>query len=496
MQRHRSTVAAPVRRFMFVISLACAFTVGSAAWFSGPQFPSRVDAAMFPAGRFDVAVLPPAVVHVQTALSVETAGQPAAAVDRDAPAASSEALPPADAADYAMAETIEVRKGDTLIDLLVEAGIDHGEAIAAIDALEDVFAPRELKPGQEITINLNLAARVPEDSLDVQLAGLSLQPSVERDVLVRRSDEGAFIAEAVDRPLTHRTVLGAGAIESSLFEAGQDAAVPVEILSRVIKAFSYDVDFQREIQPGDRFAIVYERFEDEDGRLARTGDVRYASLTVSGELKEIFRFEPADGVADFFNAKGESVRKALLRTPLDVIRITSKFGMRKHPILGYSKMHKGIDFAASSGTPIFAAGDGKLLKIGRAGGYGNYIQIRHNSQYATAYAHMSRFAKGLKQRSKVRQGDVIGYVGTTGNSTGSHLHYEVLVNGKQINPMNVKLTGRKLDGKDLERFQAAMADINALRRSLGEAVLMAKGERRCTPDQTEPCDAASDTAGQ
>jgi murein DD-endopeptidase MepM/ murein hydrolase activator NlpD len=250
------------------------------------------------------------------------------------------------------------------------------------------------------------------------------------------------------------------------------------MMTQVIKAFSYDVDFEREIQPGDRFEVVYERYEDEHGRLARSGNLLYAALVQNGVAKEIFRFEDSEGHIDIYNARGESVRKELLRTPLDIVRITSKFGMRKHPVLGYSKMHKGVDFAASTGTPIFAAGDGVIVKRGKQRGYGNYIQIKHNSKYATAYAHMSRFAKGLKQGSKVHQGDVIGYVGSTGMATGPHLHYEVLVDGTQINPTTVKLAGRKLQGKDLRRFEALKADMKALRRTLAHQTLIARNQDR------------------
>ena len=204
----------------------------------------------------------------------------------------------------------------------------------------------------------------------------------------------------------------------------------------------------------------------------------YAALIQGDTAKEIYRFEPEDGTPDFYNAKGESVRKELLRTPLDVVRITSTFGMRMHPILGYSRMHKGVDFAASTGTPIFAAGDGVIVILGNQRGYGNYIRIKHNAQYATAYAHMSRFAAGLQQGSKVRQGEVIGYVGSTGMATGPHLHYEVLVGGTQINPMSVKLAGRKLDGKELRRFEALKTEIGQLRKSLTNDVLVAGNQDR------------------
>jgi murein DD-endopeptidase MepM/ murein hydrolase activator NlpD len=373
-------------------------------------------------------------------------------------------------------KVVEVQKGDTLLDILLGSGVSQSDAAAAIDALTDVFKPKDLKPGQAITLDVN---RLPPDSpgdVGVELASLSLQPSLERDVVVKRDDGGSFVASAIQHPLERINALAGGIIDSSLFEAGQDAAVPVDVMAQVVKAFSYDVDFQREVQPGDRFEILYERYEDEKGRLARSGNVLYAALILSGTTKEIYRYEPQDGVADFFNAQGESIRKDLLRTPLDVIRITSSFGMRKDPILGYSKMHRGVDFAASIGTPIFAAGNGVIARIGQVNGYGNYIQIKHNTQYATAYGHMSRFAGGLHAGSKVRQGDVIGYVGMTGRATGPHLHYEVLVNGSQINPMSVKLAGHKLDGKDLRRFEVLKADLKTLRRDLGSPVLVARSQ--------------------
>jgi murein DD-endopeptidase MepM/ murein hydrolase activator NlpD len=441
----------------------------------GSAMPSRVEADLA-----DTALA--ATPEAPTVPPIE--GQPAAGALANIEPAASAPLPEPGPSSGLLTQTVEVEKGDTLIDLLTRHGIGRTEAVGAITALEEVFAPRELMPGQEITLNFNLSDSMRRDDIEAQLASLSLQPSVERDVLVKRSEDGGFVAEAIDRPLTQHTVLAGATIDSSLFEAGAEAAIPIPVLSEVIKAFSYDVDFQREIQPGDSFQVIYERYEDEDGNLARTGQVLYAALTQSDATKEIFRFEPKDGAADFFNAKGESIRKALLRTPLDVIRITSTFGLRKHPILGYSRMHKGVDFAGAVGTPIFAAGDGVIAQIGKNRGYGNYIRIKHNTQYATAYGHMSRFAKGLKQGSKVRQGDVIGFVGATGLATGPHLHYEVLVNGAQINPMNVKLAGRKLDGKELKRFEGLKQQIEAMRQKLGDAVLVAKRPSGCPAENT------------
>jgi murein DD-endopeptidase MepM/ murein hydrolase activator NlpD len=403
--------------------------------------------------------------------------EPGPAIAAVAPPSAEETAPVPEPA-LPVVKVVQVARGDTLIDILLGSGVARDDAVGAIDALDDVFRPRDLKPGQEITLGFDPYGHHPAEEGALQLASLALQPSVERDVVVNRNDTGGFVAQAIDRPLALKVALAGGTIDSSLFEAGQDAAIPVDILSQTIKAFSYDVDFQREIQPGDRFEIVYERYEDDRGQLARSGNVLYAALIQGDTTKEIYRFEPEDGVADFYNAKGENVRKELLRTPLDVVRITSTFGMRMHPILGYSKMHKGVDFAASTGTPIFAAGDGVIAILGNQRGYGNYIRIKHNAQYATAYGHMSRFAADLRQGSKVRQGEVIGYVGSTGMATGPHLHYEVLVDGTQINPMSVKLAGRKLDGKELRRFEALKAEIRQLRRNLTTDVLIAGNQDR------------------
>ena len=403
--------------------------------------------------------------------------EPPLAVATVAPVPAEETAATADPASPVV-KVVRVEKGDTLIDILLASGVARDDAVQAIDALDGVFRPKDLKPGQEITLGLDEFGRHPVEDGTLQLTSLSLQPSVARDVIVNRNDSGGFVAETIDRPLELTLALAGGTIESSLFEAGQDAAVPINILSQTIKAFSYDIDFQREIQRGDRFEIVYERYEDERGDLARTGSVLYAALLQNGVAKQIYRFQPEDGASDYYNAKGENIRKELLRTPLDVVRITSTFGMRRHPILGYSKMHKGVDFAATTGTPIFAAGDGVIAILGKQRGYGNYIRLKHSAQYATAYAHMSRFTKGLRQGSKVSQGDVIGYVGSTGMATGPHLHYEVLVAGTQINPMSVKLAGRKLDGKELRRFEALKAEIKQLRKNLASRVLLARNQGR------------------
>ncbi|MGH6940819.1 peptidoglycan DD-metalloendopeptidase family protein [Hypericibacter sp.] len=408
----------------------------------------------------------------------------------EAPVAGDDADPASPSA--AIAQTVQVQRGDTLITVLVNAGVSHDDAYSAIEALQDLFAPKDLRPGQEIALTFSAPEKQHQGPIDFQLVSLSLQPSVDRDLQVTRALDGGFTAFAIDKPLTHRNVAVRGEIHSSLFEAAQDAGVPVAIISAAIKALSYDVDFQRDIQPGDTFEFVFDRLDDEDGNLAKPGDLLYASITLSGKTYELYRYEMSDGFVDYFNPKGESVRKALLRTPVDGARITSGYGMRNHPILGYSTMHKGVDFGAPTGTPIFAAGDGVITKIGPFSSYGNYMQIKHNATYATAYAHISRFAKGLHVGSRVHQGDIIAYVGATGRATGPHLHFEVLVNGSQVNPTSVKLpSGSKLAGNDLKKFKAALGEMIALKEQLeAEQIQTAEGTVQ-SPD----CSAAPNYKG-
>ncbi|MBI3451798.1 MAG: M23 family metallopeptidase, partial [Rhodospirillales bacterium] len=371
-------------------------------------------------------------------------------------------------------QNIQVRSGDTLLDLLVNAGVSRAEAHEAVGALRNVFDPRELRPGQEITLTFGPLPSSPEQSA---LIGANLAARADRDINLSRDGDGRFTALRRDKALTRELVRAGGTVRSSLFEAGSNAGVPGTVMVELIRAFSYDVDFQRDIQPDDAFELVFERFSDEQGRPVKDGDVLYGALTLGGKTKQIYRYALSDGFVDFYNERGESVRKALLRTPIDGARLTSRFGNRMHPILGYSAMHKGADFGAVTGTPIQAAGDGTVEQAAWNGAYGYYVRLRHNAEYATAYAHLSRFAANLRPGQKIRQGQVIGYVGATGRVTGPHLHYEVLRRGTQINPMSVQLpTGRKLDGVQLAKFQAARAEIDIRISSLPVRARLARAE--------------------
>jgi murein DD-endopeptidase MepM/ murein hydrolase activator NlpD len=376
----------------------------------------------------------------------------------------------AESAPAAIGRSVEVRRGDTLMALLVDAGADRQDAHRAITAMQKVYSPRKIKPGQSIHVSFSARdaaadAAGSEDRPPLELVSLRLQASPEQDIQVARAAaEDSFVARAVERPLTRHVTGRRGRIESSLFVAGQEADIPVPIMIDLIRAYSFDVDFQREIQTGDGFELVYENYYDRAGALAKTGDIIYAALTLSGTRLELYRFTPKSGRTDYFDASGQSARKTLMRTPIDGARITSGYGRRKHPILGYTKMHRGTDFAAPRGTPVYAAGDGVIELAGRKNGYGKYIRIRHNSTYKTAYAHLNGYAKTTRRGRRVKQGQVIGYVGSTGRVTGPHLHYEVMVNGRQANPLKIRLpSGEKLKGGELEAFQAARTEIERLR---------------------------------
>jgi murein DD-endopeptidase MepM/ murein hydrolase activator NlpD len=361
-------------------------------------------------------------------------------------------------ADSSPVKQARIMRGDTLTSVLVKAGVELADAHNAITALSEHLNVRRLREGQEIELTFgqdNTPASEPT------LQAIRLQSEVEHAVTVARRDDGSFSSaiEAIKLD-THATRAG-GEISDSLYSAMQKAGVPHGVISEFIRIYSWDVDFQREIQPGDSFEVFFDRFEDEGGEMVKTGPLLYAGLTLSGKPHALYLYTASDdGNADYYDELGHSARKALLKTPIDGARLTSGFGARTHPILGYTKMHKGLDFGAAKGTPIHAAGDGTVEEAGPKGAYGNYVRIRHTGTFATAYAHMNGFGKGIKKGTRVRQGDVIGYVGTTGRSTGPHLHYEVLKEAKQVDPRGLKMpTGRQLAGKEMNSFKTALNGI-------------------------------------
>ncbi len=369
---------------------------------------------------------------------------------------------------------VKVGKGDTLSSILIDAGVPTFEAQDAISAIKAVYNPRRLQAGQQVTLTFgpksngksNGGHKVDGNGANGNdrhkpiFQSLNLSASVDRKVGVNRGEDGIFSSHEVKRELKKKMVRAGGAIHTSLAQATTAQGIPRNVLAEMVGAFSYDVDFQRDIQNNDAFEVMFEGLYDNKDQFVRNGKIMFATLTLSGVRMPVYRYKNSNGMTEFYNEKGQSVQKALLRTPVDGARLSSRYGKRRHPILGYTRMHRGADFAANKGTPIKAAGNGVIGQAGRNGAYGHYIKIRHNSEYSTAYAHLSRYKKGVHAGKRVKQGEIIGYVGSTGRSTGPHLHFEVIRHGKRINPLSVKLpSGTKLAGKELKKFLALVNDI-------------------------------------
>ncbi len=344
-------------------------------------------------------------------------------------------------------KTVKISAGDRLIDILLANGLDNKQAMAVVEALQRIYDPRKLRVGQVINFHIW------RDDKTVQLRNLLVKLSPLQEIHIKFQDT-KFIANKVSVPTSKIMVRAGGTINSSFYQAAADAGLSAQLIVKLTKIFSYDVDFQRDIRPGQRLDVLFEELVDESGDSLLQQDIKYAALHIGGKKIEIYHYRDKSGTVDYYHPNGESIRKALIKTPVNGARISSGFGMRRHPVLGYSRVHKGIDFAAPRGTPVYAAGDGIIQKAKRNGGYGNYIKIRHNGTYSTAYAHLQRFAKGIRPGKRVKQGDVIAYVGSTGRSTGPHLHYEILKHNKQVNPRKVKFrTGRVLRGTELAAFR-------------------------------------------
>lgn len=355
---------------------------------------------------------------------------------------------------------VSVLRNETLSGVLDRIGAPREEANGAVFAASQLIDLRGMRPGDDVTAWLETDAEGA-----VRLMGVSLRPEAETQVLVSRGLDGTWTPHELKAKLSPGISYVAGDVDQSIYQTATGLGAGDQQVVDYADIFGYDIDFQREVRTGDRFGMLYETFEDERGQQVKTGTVLMAMMDGAALSKTFYRYKPSDdGVVDYFDESGQSAKKFLMKTPINGARLSSSFGNRKHPVLGYTKLHKGTDFAAPTGTPIYAAGNGKVMTYGANGTYGNFAKIEHANGYTTAYAHMSRFAKGVKRGSFVKQGQVIGYVGTTGRSTGPHLHYEVYVNSKPVNAMTLKLpTGRKLGGEQLKAFLGEKARIEALR---------------------------------
>ena len=359
-------------------------------------------------------------------------------------------------------ESDELVAGDSLAALLARAGIDGVEADAALDALRAQFDPRTLKIGQKVRIFREWPADAASDAAPRRFAGFDFIPEPRQRLIVRRTGHLSFDVVKQVRPLSERFFFTDTLISSSVYEAARGGGMSPNLVVELIRLFSFSIDFQRDMREGDQLEVLYTRRFDENNQLAEEGEIIFAALTNRGKRYAYWRLARDDGSYAYYDADGRSVQRLLMKTPVDGARLSSRFGMRRHPILGYTRLHRGLDFAAPRGTPIYAAGSGTIVALGRNGDYGKYIRIRHRNGYETAYAHMNGYARRLKKGAGVKQGQIIGYVGATGLATGPHLHYEVLRHNKPVNPRDLDVPPESaLDAAGLEKLRNAQTAIGA-----------------------------------
>ncbi len=296
----------------------------------------------------------------------------------------------------------------------------------------------------------------------------SIETDKKNDIFFSRSEEEKlFVSKNIEKNFKKIKLYKETSITNSLYNSAINLNIKPNIIIEFARLYGFQVDFQRDVWKNDSFQIIYEAFVNEKNQIIDTGDIIFANLNLQNTDLQLYRYEYEKNKIDYFDENGKSIKKTLMKTPINGARLSSSFGKRKHPILGYTKMHLGTDFAAPKGTPIMASGDGKVLKAGWCGGGGNCIKIKHNSTYQTVYAHLSKFGKGIKKGARVKQGQIIGYVGSTGLSTGPHLHYEVIENGKKINSQKLKLpSGKILKDEDRKKFEVSKIKIDVLKSEL------------------------------
>ena len=342
----------------------------------------------------------------------------------------------------------KITKGENLTNIFKSYNIDEKDIIKANSKLKKLIKPNKLKMGMilDLVIKKNISGTL-------NLIKLNLPTSKSINISLDRDINNKFIAKKKITQLFTKLSFSEGIIKKSLYSSAIKNNVDPNIIIEFARLYGFEIDFQRDIRKNDAFQILYETFTDEDGEWYSNGKIIYAYMTVQNRELALYKYE-TDKLSGYFDINGKSMEKALMKTPINGARLSSSFGVRKHPILGFNKKHLGTDFAAPLGTPIMASGTGTIVKAQWCGGGGNCIKIKHNSTYSTVYAHLSKFASGIKSKTKVKQGQIIGYVGSTGLSTGPHLHYEVIVNGKKINSQKLNLpSGKILKGEDRKKFE-------------------------------------------
>ena len=350
----------------------------------------------------------------------------------------------------------KIKSGETFDKILNSYSIDKQQIIAIKENLLKKININKLNTSQRIQITI--------DQTNNKITEFIFQISnTEKIILSKTKENTEFNKKILTVKLNKKIIYTENMILQSLYKAATDQDIPPNIIIEFARIYGFQVDFQRDIRKEDKFQIMYEIFIDKNDKIIETGEILFANLKLSGQDNSLYYFDKKN-VEGHYNKNGKSVQKALMKTPINGARLSSYFGMRKHPIDGFNKMHRGTDFAAPKGTPIMASGNGTVKKAGWCGGGGNCVKIKHNSTYETVYAHMSKFARGIKKGTRVKQGQTIGYVGSTGKSTGPHLHYEVIVNGKKVNSQKLKLpSGRILKGKNRELFETNKIKLDVLK---------------------------------
>ena len=341
-----------------------------------------------------------------------------------------------------------VVQGETLRSILSKYDVNSNEIEKIRLQIKKHTDPNKINIGSELIFTTE---RNKDQKISVNKIIIPVSKTI--NILVYEDDSNNLVSEKVISKLYKKLLISENIINSSLYKSAMEVKMKPETIIEFARIFGFEIDFQRDIRKGDSFRILYEMFYDEDGKQAKTGSILFAYMSVNGKKINLYRFGKNKDYG-YFNTFGKSVEKALMKTPINGARLSSSFGMRKHPISGFTKMHRGTDFAAPMGTPIMASGSGTILAAKWCGGGGNCVKIKHNSTYTTVYAHMKSFGKGIRVGRKVRQGQIIGYVGSTGISTGPHLHYEVIVNGKHVNSRTLKLpSGKVLKGDERKLFE-------------------------------------------
>ncbi|MDB5457266.1 MAG: peptidase [Caulobacter sp.] len=356
---------------------------------------------------------------------------------------------------------VKVQPGETLEGAVRRAGVAPDDARRVVTTLASAIDTVNIKAGLAFEAAV---ARPRGQRGPARLIGLSMRTGPATAITVSRTFDGALRLRELEEKVSDQTAVACGDMQGSLYESAARAGASPAVIRAASQLFAHKIDFSRDIQAGDPFCLVFDRKVSESGRTVEVGELQYAE--VKGQRFYAFT---RDGKPQFFDEMGKNIKGFLLRTPVDGARITSVFGLRKHPVLGYTRAHQGVDFGAGTGTPILAAGDGVVLEAKRWAGYGNWLRIRHQGQWDTGYGHISRYAPGIHAGSRVRQGQVVAYVGSTGLATGPHLHYEVWLNGKRVNPIGAKVPqGTILAGRELAAFKAQKAHVDALLAADGE----------------------------